>query len=308
MHFDFADLRLFVSIAEHNSITKGAEISHISLPAASNRIKNLEDSIGEKLLYRTSRGVTLTLAGQAFVHHARLILGQMEHLRAGMQEYVKGIKGHVRIFSNTTALSEFLPLVLREYLSKHPDVNIDLQERLSFDIVRAVSEGHTDIGIVAGSARTENLEVIPYRQDRLVLVVPKNHILAMESSIDFFRTLDFDYVGLQEASAIQTFLRQHAERLQRSLKMRIQVGNFEAVCRMIEATVGVGILPASAALRHAKQMDIAIIHLNDEWALRAQNICIRSLSSLPSFARDLVEMLVMDAKNFESSDQVLAEK
>ena len=141
MHFDLVDLRLMVHIADANSMTRGAELSFISLPAASTRIKNLEEGIGTKLLYRTSQGVTLTPPGQALVTHARRVLGQLEHLRGDMQEYVRGIKGHVRVFANTTSLGEFLPPVLRQFLRLHPDVNIDLRERLSHDIVRAVTEG-----------------------------------------------------------------------------------------------------------------------------------------------------------------------
>jgi DNA-binding transcriptional LysR family regulator len=297
MHFDLVDLRLMVRIAEANSLTRGAEASHISLPAASTRIKNLEESVGVKLLYRTSQGVTLTPAGQAMVQHARLMLQQIEHLRGDLQEYAKGVKGHLRIFANTTSLGEYLPPVLRAYLLSHPDVNIDLRERLSHDTVRAVSDGQTDIGIIAGTVRTENLEVIPYRLDRLSLVLPSAHPLADAASVDFVQTLEYDHIGLHEASAISSFLRQVCEGLHRRMKIRIQVGNFEAGCRMIEAGVGVGILPASAAGRHAQSMAIRLVPLNDEWALRAQQICVRSLASLPGFARDLVELLVADARN-----------
>ena len=303
MHFDLVDLRLMVRIAEANSLTRGAESSHMSLPSASTRIKNLEESIGTKLLYRTSQGVTLTPPGQALVHHARLVLGQIESLRGDMQEYAKGVKGHLRVFANTTALGEFLPPVLRTYLLNHPDVNIDLKERLSHDIVRAVTEGQTDIGIVAGHVRTENLEVIPYRQDRLALVVPIGHPLAQIESIDFEQTLDFDHVGLHESSAIHAFLRQVCDGLHRRLPLRIQVGNFEAACRMIEASVGVGILPESAARRHAQSMAIRIVPLKDEWSIRALLVCMRKLDALPGFARDLVDLLVADARNAEALPQ-----
>jgi DNA-binding transcriptional LysR family regulator len=297
MHFDLTDLRLLVHVAEANSLTRGAERSHLSLPAASGRIKNLEESVGAKLLYRTSQGVTLTPPGQAFVHHARLVLGQIEHLRGDMQEYARGIKGHLRVFANTTALGEFLPPVLRTYLLSHPDVNVDLRERLSHDIVRAVSEGQTDIGIVAGTVRTENLQTIAYRKDRLALVVPAGHALAGAGSVDFEQTLELDHVGLHEASAIHAFLRQVCDTLHRQLRLRIQVSNFEAACRMIEATVGVGILPESAARRHAQSMAVRIVPLNDGWALREMQICVRQLDALPVFARDLVDLLVEDARN-----------
>lgn len=296
LHFDLVDLRLMVRVAEANSLTRGAEASHISLPAASTRIKNLEENLGLKLLYRTSQGVTLTPPGQAFVQHARTVLAQLEHLSGDLQEYAKGIKGHLRVYANTTALGEFLPPVLKGYLLAHPDVNVDLRERLSHDIVRAVSEGQTDIGIVAGLVRTENLETLPYRRDRLVLVVPGGHALAGRKDVAFAETLDCDHVGLQESSAIHAFLRQVCDQLHRPLRLRIQVGNFEAACRMVEANVGVAILPESAARRHAQTMAIAIVPLSDPWAVREMKICVRSLEALPTFARELVDLLVGDAR------------
>ncbi|QKO23597.1 LysR substrate-binding domain-containing protein [Rhodoferax sp. BAB1] len=294
--FDLVDLRLMVRIAEADSLTKGAEAAHMSAPAASTRIKAIEESLGVKLLHRSSQGVTLTPPGQAFVHHARLVLGQLEHLRTDLQEYARGIRGHLRVHANTTALGEFLPPVLRRYLLAHPDVNVDLQERLSHDIVRAVSEGQTDIGIVAGLVRTENLQVLPYRRDRLVLVLPRGHKLAGASAVSFADTLDFDHIGLAESSAIRAFLQQICEGLGRPMQQRIQVSNFEAACRMVEAAVGVAILPGSAAHRHAQTMAIAIVPLADPWAERAMQIVVRSLDALPAYARELVDLLVEDAR------------
>jgi len=296
MHFDLADLRLIVRVAEANSLTRAAEASFLSLPAASTRIKNLEESVGAKLLYRTSQGVTLTPPGQAFVHHARTVLAQLEQLAGDMQEYAKGIKGHLRIASTTTALSEFLPPVLRSFLQAHPDVDIDLHERPSLEIVRAVSESQTDIGIVAGPVRTEALEVIPYRTDNLVLVVANGHELANETRVPFSRTLDYNHVGLQKSSAIHVFLRQVSAAANRSLRMRIEVSNFETVCRMVEADIGVGIVPLSSAKRHAERLGVKIIGLEDEWALRQQHVLVRQLEALPSFGKDLVNLLREDAR------------
>ncbi len=295
LHLDLVDLRLFVNIADHNSLTRGAERSHLSLPAASVRIKNLEENIGTKLLYRSSHGVTLTPPGQALAHHARQVLHQLEHLRGDLQEYAEGIKGHLRVYASTTAITEFLPDVLRRYLAAHPDVNVDLREKLSADIVRAVIEGQTDIGIVSGSVRTEALEVRPYRDDRLVLAVPAAHALAACEHVPFERTLEYDHVGLQEASAIHTFLHAQAEQLDRAIKLRIQVGNFEALCRMVEAGIGVGMLPESAARRHQQTMDIRIVALEDDWSLRRLHVCMRRYDELPVFARALVDLLGVDA-------------
>jgi DNA-binding transcriptional LysR family regulator len=294
MHFDLTDLRLMTEVAEANSVTGGAEAMRLSVPAASTRIKNLENAIGAKLLFRTPQGVTLTPSGQTFVQHARLVLGQMERLSSDMQEYAKGIKGHLRVWASATAMGEFLPPVLRTYLRQHPDVNIDLRERLSHDIVRSVGEGKIDVGIVSGYERTEALQVIPYRRDRLVLVVPKGHVFEALAGIEFIETLVFDHIGLQEGSALRAFLQRICDDLHRTLSLRIEVSNFEAACRMVEAGVGIGVMPESAAQRHAQVMRIAIVPLRDAWSLRQMHVCVRDLDSLPGFARDLVALLVED--------------
>jgi DNA-binding transcriptional LysR family regulator len=292
-HFDLVDVALFVSIAEKNTLTHGAQSCHMSLAAASKRIKNLEDSLKVKLLYRNSQGVTLAPAGRAFLHYGRLLLQQLERMESVLQEYSKGLTGHVRVFANTTAVTDFLPQVLRKYLVTHPDVNVDLREGMSMEIIRAVRQGETDIGIAAGYVGADGLEVLPYRRDRLVLATAQNHPLARRRTISFEKTLEFDYIGV-EASAIQSFAMLAAEELQRSLRVRIQVGNFEELCRMIEANVGVGILPESAARRHRSTMGIRIVQLKDAWAMHNLQICVRKLRSLPTFARDLVGLLVAD--------------
>ncbi|AJG22442.1 LysR substrate-binding domain-containing protein [Cupriavidus basilensis] len=294
MRFDLVDLKLFTHIAEAQSLTGGAQRSHLSLAAASTRIKNLEEHVGVKLLSRSSQGVKVTGAGETLLAHARRVLRQLEQLSGDLQEYAAGVKGHVRVFANTTAMSEFLPAVLRTYLVNHQDVTIDMHERLSPDIVRAVQDGIVDIGIVAGNVRTEGLEVMPYRNDRLVLAAALSHPLAERSSVDFVDTLDYDFIGLPEASAIHNFLKRAAADLQRALRWRVQVSNFETACRMIEANAGVGVLPETTARRHASTMALRIVQLNDEWAERKLQICVADLGALPLFARKLVDLLVED--------------
>jgi DNA-binding transcriptional LysR family regulator len=294
-HFDLTDMQLMVNVAGAHSMTRGAERSFLSLPAASNRVKNLESHLGTALLYRTSQGVTLTPSGEAFVRHARVVLRQLEHLRGDMQEYATGVKGRVRVYANTTAMNEFMPDILGQYLAAHPDVNVELRERLSHQVVKSVADGSADIGITAQGAGGEGLEFLPYRTDRLVLVTHKNHPLARYETIDFTETLSYDYVGLSEASAIHAFLLQAADELGRVLRFRVEMSNFEGVCRMISAQVGIGIIPESAALRYIANLPLKIVTLNDVWALRRLQICVRQFDKLPVFAKQLVSLLVKDA-------------
>jgi DNA-binding transcriptional LysR family regulator len=295
MHYSLVDLRLMMRIAETSSLTRAAEASHISLSAASTRIKGLEEGLGAELLLRTSQGVTLTPAGLALVQHARTVFLQLDQMQADLREFTSGARGRLRLLANTTALGEHLPAVLRRYLQEHPDVSIDLQERLSHDIVRALADGQADIGIVAGEVCTDALETVPYRCDRLVLLVPEGHALEQAGSVGFAESLAWDHVVLHNASAINAFLRQAGERMHRPLRVRIEVGTPEAVCQMVHAGVGVAVLPESAARRHARGMTLAIVSLSDSWAMRKMQVCVRRFSTLPPFARALFDLLSADA-------------
>src|SRR3546814_18450300 len=142
-------------------MAKWAERSLLSLPAASNRVKNLENHLGTALFYRNSQCVTLTPSGEAFVRHARIVLRQLEHLRGDIHEYASGVKGRVRVYANTTAMNEFMPNILASYLGMHRDVNVELRERLSYLVVKAVAHGSADIGINAQAGGGETTQGLP---------------------------------------------------------------------------------------------------------------------------------------------------
>ena len=291
MHFDLVDLSLFRHVAEAGSITRGAERANLALAAASTRIRNLEEGLGAALLVRGRQGVTPTPAGRTLLQHARAILAQAERLREDLGAYGGGLAGQVRLLSNTNALTEFLPEALSAFLADHPQVSIDLEERLSDEIVRLIAEGVGDVGIVAGTVETGRLETFPFRSDRFVLVVASGHALAQHATIGFAEALEHDFIGLDRASALQRFLADKAGRTGRSLRLRVQLRSFDAVCRMVECNVGVGIVPETTARRAAKTMAIAVVALSDPWAERELTICVRSLAELPPYARDLVEHL-----------------
>lgn len=299
--FDLVDLRLFVNIAEANSLTRGAERSCISLAAASMRIKNLEDALGTKLFYRTSGGVTLTPPGKAMLRNALAILQQVEHLHGDLLQYSEGIKGRIRMFANTTAMTEFLPSALGAFLAARPQLTVDLEERMSDDIIRALQDGVIDIGIVAGTVRTEGLETLPYQKDRLVLATARNHPLAQRKRIAFEEALDYDFVSLHAGSAIYAFMNRIVSDQGGTISVRVQVSSFDALCRMVEANAGIGVLQRSAALRHMRTAAIHVVELSNPWAERELKICVRELKTLPAFARELVDYLVATVPAEEAS-------
>lgn len=291
MHFDLADLRLFVFVAEASNLRKGAERACISLAAASTRIKQLEENIGAKLFYRKPQGVELNPAGEALLHHARLVLQQVDHLKVDLRDYASGLKGHVRILANTTSISGALPSAMGSFLARYPDVSIDLHERLSHEIVLAINEAHADIGIVAGNVDTEGLDVREFVGDELVVVVPQGHRLAREPRTGFAATLDEHHISLADGSALASFLPAQARAIGRHLRFRIQVSSFESICLLVEAGVGIGVIPRSSAQRHAQTMKLVTVGLHDEWALRESKIVTRAAAPLPKLAQALVKHL-----------------
>jgi len=291
MRFDLADLNLFRHVVEAGSITHGADRSHLALAAASTRIRNMEDALGATLLVRGRQGVTPTQAGRTLLQHARTILRQTERLREDLSAYAGGLAGQIRVLSNTNALTEFLPEALSSFLAAHPNVSVDLEERLSDEIIGQIAEGVADLGIVAATVDVSALETYPFRKDRFVLAVAHDHPLAKRSNIAFADVLRHDFVGLDRASALQRFLAEKAARIGQPLRLRVQLRSFDAVCRLVECKVGIGIVPETTARRVAHTMAIKAVALTDAWAARELTICVRRLSELPPYARQLVEHL-----------------
>jgi molybdate transport repressor ModE-like protein len=295
VRFDIADLSLFRHVVEAGSITHGAERAHLALAAASTRIRNMEDVLGVPLLTRGRQGVTPTQAGRTLLQHARAILRQSERLHEDLGAYGGGLAGQIRVLSNTNALTEFLPEALSSFLAAHPHVSVDLEERLSDEIVGLIAEGVADLGVVAGTVDAGGLETYPFRRDRFVLVVAADHPLAKRAKNDaklaFEDVLDQDFVGLDRASAIQRFLATKAVRIGRPLRLRVQLRSFDAVCRLVECKVGVGIVPETTARRVSKTMAIKAINLSNPWAVRDLTICVKNREELPTYARQLVEHL-----------------
>ena len=291
MRPDLASLALFIRIAETKSITKAATACHIALAAASRRVSQLEDQFGVELLYRTARGVELTPAGHALLSHARQMLEKVGEMRAEISDYSKGVKGVVRIQANASALAQYLPDDLASFAAAHPAIKISLEEERSGAIVEAVQTGATDIGIVMEGAHPEGLQLLDYRTDTLCAVVPRKHPVRARQ-LAFAKLLDHDFVGLESNTVISQIMLAQARQAEKPLRLRVQVKSFDVVARMIQAGLGIGILPEDAAKAFAKSMGLRLVGLTDPWAKRRMYVAIRQYSALPAPARQLVDHLV----------------
>lgn len=290
MRPDFASLALFVRVAETRSITKAAKACHIALAAASRRITQLEDQLDVKLLYRSAKGVELTQAGQALLVHARLMLSKADELRAEISDYSKGVKGVVRMQANASALAQYLPDDLASFAAAHPGIKISLEEERSSAIAAALQTGATDVGLVMEGAPAEGLELFGYRTDVLCAVVPRKHAVRARS-LSFSKLLDDDFVGLESNTVISQLMLAQAQQAEKPLRLRVQVKSFDVVARMVQAGLGIGVLPEAAARAFAGSMSLRLIRLADPWAKRRMYVAVRQYAALPAPARQLVDHL-----------------
>ena len=290
---DLTSLQLFVAVCELGSIGRAAEREFIAASAVSKRLSDLEAAVDTQLLYRHSRGVTLTPAGESLLHHARTVLFGLERMQGELSEYADGVRGHVRMHANISAIFQFLPEDLGAFAQEHSQIKIDLQEHLSSDVLHAVQEGAADLGIcnVAMASGALQLQCRPYRSDHLMLVTPAGHALSARSAIAFEELLDWDIVGLHANSSISLAMRAAAAAAGRPLRQRIQVTGLDAMCRMIDSGLGVGLLPDRAFELMRGVGRLAAVPLTDAWARRELRVVARDFDALPVTARLLAEHL-----------------
>jgi DNA-binding transcriptional LysR family regulator len=291
MRFDLVDLQLFIAVTEARSITGGAVRANLALASASARIKGLEEALGTALLKRGRRGVEPTAAGESLLDHARIIIHNVEAMQGDLAAYASGAKVSVHLLANTSGLSEHLPKALAGFLRDHPDINVDVEERESTDIAAAIATGSADLGFAAEHALPDNVERFLFSEDRLMLVAPRRGEFAGRRQIDFQEVTACDFVGLTSSTALQLHIAKHAARLGARLRFRARLRDFDAICRMVAADVGIAVVPEAAAKRCAQSMPIVMIRIRDPWANRRLAICARSFKSMPRAAKQLVEYL-----------------
>ncbi|SEB23749.1 LysR family transcriptional regulator [Variovorax sp. YR216] len=272
---DIDSLALFVRAAELHSLSKAAEASHIGVAAASRRIALLEHRFKTTLLERSPRGVELTAAGVSLLGHAKTLLVHLNHMNADMSDHAAGRKGVLRVIANTSAMTEYLPDDLATFAKDNPDVRLVVEERWSTEAVNLLLAGEADVGIVVEGTRTEGLETFAYRSDRLAVIAPRSHALAQLEAMRFEDVLDHDLIALESGSSMMRLLAEQAVVLEKSLSLRVQVRSFEVVCRMVQAGLGIGLLPFQAAKTLGESMGLVVRSLAEPWAERHMLLCVK---------------------------------
>jgi len=289
---DPKSLQLFLSVVRHGTIAAAAEAEHIAAAAVSRRLGELEEQLGTPLVVRSNKGIEPTPAGRALVTLSHRVLNDLDDIRHQMRDYAAGVKGYVRVFANLSAITQFMPAELGAFLDANPLVRIHLEERLSADIAAAVAENSADIGILVLDGQPEGVEILPYRKDDLSLVVPAGHPLADRRRASFADTLAFDYIGLKRGSQLYNQQARAAREAGLPWRCRFEVPSYDALCLMVQARLGLGILPRRLAQDYARALDIRALDLDEDWARRELHLCLRSYDALSASARRLVDHML----------------
>jgi DNA-binding transcriptional LysR family regulator len=246
MRLDPISLRLFVAVMEEGTISAAATREHLVPAAVSRRLSDLESTLATPLFERSNKGTQATPAAHALLGLARGVLNGLDDIAEQMAGYASGLRGHVRVSANISAITQFLPEDLRSFMAQAPQVQVHLQEHISTRVARAVADSTADVGILNAGSYGEDLVQLPYRQDELVLVVPGHHGLARRRSVAFAEALVHDFVGLHPGSAMNDLLHRGASEAGLPLRLRMQVTSYDALCLMVDAGMGIGVLPHGA--------------------------------------------------------------
>lgn len=293
-YFDLIDFRLLVNIAETLSLSRGAELTNMSAPAASNRIKKIEDVLGVKLFVRNSHGLSPTQSGYRALQGAKEILSQFDNLVSELSPTSSEIRGNIRLYANTLSINGSVPNVLQGFLLKHPEVNISLQEHSSSMITRALVSGDADVGILATDTQSDRLHYTTYGHESLVLITGQTHDLAKQKKVWFHETLQSDFIGLPSHAALQHFVLRMAGIEGTSIKLRIQANTFDSLCKLVEVGIGIGIVPETIAQEQLRNRKIVIVRLRDSWAERELSIVVRKEEPLSIAAQLLIKELLQN--------------
>jgi DNA-binding transcriptional LysR family regulator len=291
MRHDLVSLRIFVTVAECGNLTRAAEREHLAVSAISKRIAELEDLVRVPLLQRRPRGVGLTPAGQSLLRHARQLMNLVDRMDAELGEFADGVKGHVRLHAVASALSQSLPEEIESFLSGYPGVRVSLEEGTGKSVVAAVVDGSADLGVVSGHTPLPGLSALPYRTDRLMIGTPIGHPLARRRSVRFADALDYVFVGPHADSSIAQLMVEGARACGKPLEQRVQASSFDAMCRLVQTRLGITLLPEGVLAPHVTAGHIAMVRLNEDWAVRQMYIVLRDLERSGPITCTLIEHL-----------------
>lgn len=289
INLDFQELAAFVEVAERSSFRAASEHLHLSAPALSRRIGKLEQTLGARLLERTTRRVALTPAGRVFVEHARHALDGLERAALGIQEASHLRSGNITIACVPSTTFTLIPRMLRLFAERLPGVTFRLLDSTEGQVIQHVIVGDADFGIGFMHQPMPEIDFTPVAQDPYVVAVPRLHALATRKRLSGALLEHERLITVSRASGNRV----HVDQLMQSLgdlsPLFIEVNRVSTVLSLVEAGLGLGLLPRmSLPPQHPNIMAIPLAGRTVE---RTIGVMLRhgtTLKPVPRLALDLL--------------------
>jgi len=287
-------LQVFQTVASLLSFTKAAESLHMTQPAVTFQVRQLEEYFNTRLFDRTHNRISLTEAGKRVYEYGNKIFDLYGEMENAVKELTGEVSGVLIIGASTTIAEYMLPALLGDFKAQYPDVNVRLKVSNTDGIVKMVENNVIDLGVVEAPVANKNLAVELCKRDQLVAIVPPSHDLASESSIDIRKVLQYPYICREEGSGTREVVVEYLQNMGLSsneLDIIMELGSPEAIKGAVEANIGITILSKATLAKEIKLGTLIAIPLDPPIARpfsfvhQKQKFRQRAMEELLDFAR-----------------------
>lgn len=242
-------LRAFVAVARTLSFAEAGTLVHLSQPALSLAVKNLEESLGGRLFQRSTRQVSLTPEGRAFFPLARRLLSDWEHAEDDMRQRFSLGRGRVALAAMPTFAGNLLPGVLAAFRRQFPEITIEVNDVIAEEVVERVTDGRVELGISFDPGVREDLIFELLFEDRYIAILPPGHALLQSNPrhIDWAQLHKEDFITLQRPSGVRHMLEQRLAEAGLGLAVAFETHQLVTCGRMVAEGLGVSAVPAMSA-------------------------------------------------------------
>lgn len=287
-------LQVFHAVARLLSFTKAAETLHMTQPAVTFQIRQLEEYFNTRLFDRVHNRISLTEAGTLVYGYADRIFDLYAEMDRSVREITGEVNGSLTIGASTTIAEYMLPALLGDFKDSYPDVTIHLKVSNTEGIVSMVEHNTIDLGVVESQVGNRNLVVEPCRDDHLVVIVPPNHALATRNKLCFQDILEFPFICREEGSGTREVIGEYMGNLDScttGLKIAMELGSPEAVKGAVEAGMGVSVVSSATIQKELRLQTLIAIPLDPpllrpfSFVHQKQKFRLRLIEELLEFAR-----------------------
>lgn len=265
-------LKVFVTVIEQKNFSRAGDILNLSQPGVSLHIRNLENELGTKLIYRSPKQVQITEPGKILYRHAKQMLNHYETAKREINEFNNVVSGTMKIGASFTIGEYYLPKVLAEFAAQYPMVDIQIIISNSNDVIQGIRSNKLDIGLIEGETDYKDIDVMPFMNDEMIVVVPPDHPLSQMDLIEGNMLQNQIWVLREQGSGTRTYSDKLLSSLELNIKKTFIFTSIQGVKEAVMAGLGIALLSRLTVRKELKSNELKTFHLKNEPLIRPFSI------------------------------------